>query len=88
MTVTGFLGSVQNCSNTGEKASLLLSNCRRRKIVSAHHKKLLLLVCLHMYNESPQGGSTCVSSKTVGVHYILGHFTFVALKECIVCVLF
>lgn len=29
MTVTAFLGSVQNWSRTGEKASLLLSNCRR-----------------------------------------------------------
>lgn len=28
MTVTAFLGSVQNWSRTGEKASLLLSNCR------------------------------------------------------------
>lgn len=26
MTVTGFLESVQNCSSTGEKASLLLSS--------------------------------------------------------------
>lgn len=28
MTVMGFLESVQNCSRTGENASLLLSNCR------------------------------------------------------------
>lgn len=30
MTVTGFLGSVQNCSSTGEKASLLLSNYKEK----------------------------------------------------------
>lgn len=29
MTVMGFLGSVQNCSRTGEKASRLLSSCGR-----------------------------------------------------------
>lgn len=32
MTVTGFLGSVQNCNSTGEKASLLLSNYRKEKL--------------------------------------------------------
>ena len=33
MTVTAFLGSVQNWSRTGEKASLLLSNCRGKTML-------------------------------------------------------
>lgn len=37
MTVTGFLGSVQNCSSTGEKASLLLSNCKRNLSCQLHN---------------------------------------------------
>lgn len=32
MTVIGFFESVQNCSRTGENASLLLSNCRETTI--------------------------------------------------------
>lgn len=37
MTVTAFLGSVQNWSRTGEKASLLLSNCQRKKKCYLEH---------------------------------------------------
>ena len=36
MTVTGFLGSVQNCSSTGEKASRLLSNYTGKQIMLVH----------------------------------------------------
>lgn len=51
MTVTGFLESVQNCSRTGEKASLLLSNCKEEggKFISAGNRcasTLFLALCV------------------------------------------
>lgn len=47
MTVTAFLGSVQNCSRTGEKASLLLSSCKKKRKRERYDELALLAIKLN-----------------------------------------
>lgn len=54
MTVTAFFGSVQNWRRTGEKASLLLSNCTKTinnfELINFSHNGVILLKHKTVFN--------------------------------------